>query len=126
MSIVDPSAASTPTDRFCRWLIEGDSELARGVRARGWDFARRRNWIVHPDITDEDRAAAKTWLHNELEDIFNLAADGKNPALREEAFRVRLTVGRPRDVDVDTVIQLLRMLYRTASLEDLMRKWDGD
>jgi len=105
---------NSATGRFCAWLVLGDSDLALDVRARAWGLGRLR-WRDRHQISNDDRAAVRAWLDQELEDVFDLAAYGKNRALKEEAFRVRIGVGRPWDVDLETVVRLVQRLYRATA-----------
>lgn len=115
----DPRDLNSATGRFCSWLVLCDSDLALDMRARAWGLARQR-WKDRRAITNADRAAIRAWLDQELDDVFDLAAYGQNPELRAEAFRVRIGVGRPWDVDLETVVRLLQRLYRN---HDVAAEW---
>jgi len=115
---------NTPTGRFSTWLILGDSDLARDVRARAWNLVRRR-WRDR-DPTPADMYALREWLNQELDDIFALAAKGVNPELRGEALRVRVGIGRPKDVDITAIARLLSLLWTATSQETLLEQWADD
>jgi|SRR5262252_2433367 hypothetical protein len=116
---------NTPTGRFSTWLVLGDSELALSVRARGWDLARRR-WHDRRDVTHDDLRAVREWLDQELDDIFLLASKGSRPDLRGEALRVRVGVGRPKDVDAASIAHLLILLYHLPDQEAVLEWWTHD
>jgi len=120
--VYQPPGIDTPTGRFCSWLILGESELARGTRARAWNVARRI-WGKRKTVTLADEIAVREWLRPELEDIVNLASKGQNPILREEALRVRVGIVRPDNVDVRAVTKLLVRLYHASSSELLAEGW---
>jgi hypothetical protein len=115
---------NSPTGRFSTWLVLGDSDLARDVRARAWNLVRS-NWRDR-DPTLADKRVLRQWLDQELDDIFTLAAKGVNPELRTEALRVRVGVGRPKDVDTDAIARLLSLLYVATNQETLLERWADD
>jgi hypothetical protein len=122
---VESHGLGSPTGRFCTWLILGESDLALGIRARAWNLARLR-WGDRRDVTLDDVMIVRAWLDQELNDVFELAAKGVNPELRAEAFRVRVGLGRPRDVDAAQVARLLVLLYHVPGQVGALSWWAHD